>query len=129
MKNSETSIRHRENSNRHSNISSEDQAPNRLGQELYEANPHSESLKNGLAISYSKLGDIYQAQGKFEQALQYFERRAQLGQELYEANPLSLKLEDGLAISYSKLGGIHQAMKQPQMARKFYQTPRKYGKS
>ena len=36
-----------------------------LGLELFEANPKSESLKNGLAISYEKLGDIHQGHGRY----------------------------------------------------------------
>jgi tetratricopeptide (TPR) repeat protein len=47
-----------------------------LVKELYEANPHSESLKNGLAISTKRLGDIYQQQGDFKKALQFFDQRA-----------------------------------------------------
>ena len=51
---------------------------NQLSKELYEANPRSESLKNGLAISYSKLGAIHQAMGHMEEALKYFENYNQL---------------------------------------------------
>ena len=126
--NSETSIRHRENSNRHSNISRRHLSIRaQLGQELYEANPHSESLKNGLAISYSKLGDIYQAQGKFEQALQYFEKETDLFQELYEANPHSESLKNGLAISYEKLGDIYQAQGKFEQALQYFERRAQLG--
>ena len=43
--------------------------------ELFEANPKSEALKNGLAISYSKLGDIHQDMGDMEKALDFFQKR------------------------------------------------------
>ncbi|MEL6676455.1 MAG: hypothetical protein AAFR61_29875, partial [Bacteroidota bacterium] len=79
----------------------------RRSEELYASNPHSESLKNGLAISYSKLGGIYEAQGQLSEALKYYEQRSQLGEELYASNPHSESLKNGLAISYSKLGGIY----------------------
>ncbi len=54
-----------------------------LGKELYEANPRNESLKNGLAISYEKLGDIHQAMGHMEEALKYFDDEVRLFKELY----------------------------------------------
>jgi tetratricopeptide (TPR) repeat protein/pimeloyl-ACP methyl ester carboxylesterase len=81
----------------------------KLTEELYKANPASESLKNGLAISYEKLGEIYQAQGNFEKALGYFEERAKIGEELFKVNPASVSLFNGLAISYYKLGNVCKA--------------------
>ena len=93
-----------------------------LGLELFEANPKSEALKNGLAISYSKLGDIHQAMGDMQKALDFFQKRnCTLGIELFEANPKSEALKNGLAISYSKLGEIHQAMGDMQKALDFFQ--------
>jgi tetratricopeptide (TPR) repeat protein len=81
-----------------------------LGKELYEANPRSESLKNGLAISYSKLGGIHQSMGHMEEALKYFEQRSVLGKELYASNPQSVVLLAGLAISYYKLAMLYKDM-------------------
>jgi tetratricopeptide (TPR) repeat protein len=63
-----------------------------------------------LAISYSKLGDIYQAQGKFKEALDYFKKDLQLTEELFQANPHNVDLENGLAISYYKLAEIYRAI-------------------
>ena len=62
-----------------------------------------------IAISYSKLGTIYSAQGKYDLALEYYEKRKQLGEELYSSNPQSESLKNGLAISYEKLGTIYEA--------------------
>ena len=92
----------------------------RLFKELYEANPRSESLKNGLAISYEKLGSIHQSMGHMEEALKYFENDLELTKELYEANPRSESLKNGLAISYSKLGSIHQSMGHMEEALKYF---------
>ena len=78
-----------------------------LFKELYDANPKSESLKNGLAISYEKLGDIHQDLGEVDKALEFFELRTKLAKELYEANPKSVELKDGLAISFYKIGTIY----------------------
>ena len=80
----------------------------RLFKELYEANPRSETLKNGLAISYEKLGSIHQSMGHRKEALQYFEQRTVLGKELYEANPLSASLAFGLATAYIWLGWTYE---------------------
>ncbi len=91
-----------------------------LGEELFKANPKSESLKNGLAISYEKLGSIYQAQGNFEQALEFFLKDLQLTEELFKANPKSESLKNGLAISYSKLGSIYQAQGNFEQALEFF---------
>jgi len=40
-----------------------------------------------LAISYSKLGDIHQALGEVDKALEFFELDIELTKELYESNP------------------------------------------
>ncbi len=87
-----------------------------LFEELYRDNPKSESLKNGLAISYSKLGDIYQAQGKIDTALGYFVKRSQLAEELYRDNPKSADLLFGLGVSYYKLSVVNEAMGNPEEA-------------
>ncbi len=92
-----------------------------LFKELHQANPKSESIKNGLAISYSKLGGIHQALGQFDQALEFFELYNQSGKELHEANPKSVDLENNLAISFSDLAGIYLHNKQSGKAREYYQ--------
>ena len=61
------------------------------------------------AVVLSRLGRYFQTIGKFEEALQYFEKETELFEELYAANPRSESLKNGLAISYSKLGDIFQA--------------------
>jgi tetratricopeptide (TPR) repeat protein len=88
---------------------------------LYEANPRSESLKNGLAISYEKLGSIHQSMGNMEEALKYFDDYNRLSKGLYEANPRSEELKNGLAISYSKLGDIHESMGHMEEALKYFE--------
>ena len=65
-----------------------------LTKELYSSNPQSESLKNGLAISYSKLASLFLNQNQNEKArpLLYEARRiwyelAELtGREYYQSN-------------------------------------------
>jgi tetratricopeptide (TPR) repeat protein len=79
------------------------------------------SDKPNYAISYERLGSIYQAQGKWEQALKYFEDETKLFEELYEKNPQSESLKNGLAISYSKLGSIYQAKGNWEQALKYFE--------
>ena len=66
------------------------------------------------------LGSIYQAQGKFEQALEFFNKETDLFEELYQANPQSESLKNGLAISYEKLGSIYQAQGKFEQALEFF---------
>ena len=101
---------------------------NQLGKELYESNPRIESLKCGLAISYSKLGAIHQSMGHMEEALKYFENYNQLGKELYESNPRNESLKHGLAISYSRLGDMHQSMGHMEEALKYFENYNQLGK-
>jgi tetratricopeptide (TPR) repeat protein len=101
---------------------------NDLCKELYEANPHSESLKTGLAISYSKLGNIYQQQGDLEKGLQFFEQYNSLRKELYEANPYDELFKYGLAVSYSKLGDIYQKKGDFKKALQFFEMRALLGK-
>ncbi len=96
-----------------------------LFKELYEANPQNESLneslKNGLAISYDRLGQIHKAMGHMEEALKYFESFNQLERELYEANPQKESLKENLVISYAILGEVHLAMGNMEEALKYFE--------
>ena len=73
-------------------------------QELYEAFPQNVNFKNGLAISYEKLGSTYTALGQLDSALIYFKDETDLFIELYEAFPQNVNFKNGLAISYNYLG-------------------------
>jgi tetratricopeptide (TPR) repeat protein len=78
--------------------------------ELLETQPDYPDFKNGLAISYEKLGSTHSALGNLQQALTFFEKRNQLGEELYAAYPQNVAFKNGLAISYEKLGSTHTAL-------------------
>jgi tetratricopeptide (TPR) repeat protein len=81
-----------------------------LFKELYESNPKSESLKNGLANSYGILGDLYLKMGNIDEGVKNINKATELFKELYESNPKSESLKNGLAISYEKLGAIYQEL-------------------
>jgi tetratricopeptide (TPR) repeat protein len=101
---------------------------NKLGKELYEGNPRSESLKCGFAVSNIKLGDINQSMGNMEEALKYFELYNKLIKELNEANPSNESFKNGLNISYSRLGSIHQSMGHMEKALKYFENDLKLTK-
>ena len=69
------------------------------------------SFKNGLAISYEKLGETHSALGNLDQALTFFEDRSRLGKELYDAYPNNVSFKNRLAISYSQLGWFYRDQK------------------
>jgi tetratricopeptide (TPR) repeat protein len=75
---------------------------------LLKSSPENLEYKNGLAISYSKLGEIYEQKGDWENALLNYQERKRIGNEIYESSPKNLGYKYGLAISYSKLGRIYE---------------------
>ena len=77
-----------------------------LSKDLYESNKGNESLKNGLAVSYSKLGEIFQTKGDLDKALEYFTLDMNLSKDLYESNKGNFNLYSGLGVSYFKIGAI-----------------------
>jgi len=73
-----------------------------------------------IAALNEKLGEIYQAIGKFDQALEYFNNYNNLTKDLYESNPKNESPKKGLAISYSKLGEIYQVLGKLDQALKYF---------
>lgn len=60
-----------------------------------------------IAISYSKLGGIYEATGDWKNALENYQERNRIGLEIYQSSPENLQYKNGLAISYARLGTFH----------------------
>ncbi|MEO6730287.1 MAG: tetratricopeptide repeat protein [Ferruginibacter sp.] len=94
---------------------------NELGKTLSEANPQSQSLKNGLAISYEKLGTIYHQQGDLKKALKYFTQYNDSCKILFDAYPNSETQKNWLAISYLKLGDVYQQQGDLKTAIKYFE--------
>ena len=89
-------------------------------EELYEAYPQNVSFKNGLAISYSKLGETHTSLGNLEKALSYYEDETELFEELYEAYPQNVSFKNGLACSCSQLGRFYRDKKGDKTKAKYY---------
>jgi tetratricopeptide (TPR) repeat protein len=89
-----------------------------LKEQLYERNPTSEPIKSDLAITYSRLGEIYALfdDEDLTTALWYFEKEVKLFEELYEANPTSERMKSGLAIAYSKVSDVYKLKEDLEMA-------------
>jgi tetratricopeptide (TPR) repeat protein len=82
----------------------------RLSKELYDDYQQNVSFKNGLAISYSKLGETHSALGNLDKALTFFDDETRLFIELYDDYQQNVSFKNGLAISYEKLGETHSAL-------------------
>jgi len=89
--------------------------------ELLEAQPDDPDFKNGLAISYTKLGSTHSALGNFHQALTFFEQSNELEKQLYAAYPQNVAFKNGLAISYQYLGIAHNTLGNLQQALTFFE--------
>ena len=83
---------------------------NNFEQELSIKHPQNLSFKNGLAISYSKLGDTQSSLGNIKKALKYFEEHSHIAEELYSSNPQNVTFKQTLAISYERLGNTHRSL-------------------
>ena len=93
--------------------------------DLLKNEPDNPDFKNGLAISYSKLGATHSSLGHLDEVLKYFERRSELGKQLYEAYPSNVGFKNGLAISYAKLGTFYRDhQKDRKRARKYFEQAR-----
>ncbi len=92
-----------------------------LFKQLIVSDPDNPDYKNGLAISYEKLGSTHTALGNLKQALAFFELRSTFGEELYQAYPNNVSFKNGLAISYSKLGDTHTALGNLKQALAFFE--------
>jgi Flp pilus assembly protein TadD len=99
-----------------------------LTKELYEAYPTNVGFKNGLAISYEKLGQTQSDLGNLEAALGYFEIETKLFEELYEAYPTNVGFKNGLAISYEKLGETQSSLGNLEAAWRFFEERNRLGK-
>jgi len=74
-------------------------------------------FKNGLAISYQKIGDIHKQQGDLKKALEYFELDLDISKNLHEEHPNLVEYKNNLAVSYINFGLlIRDHLKNPSTA-------------
>ncbi|MFZ4455969.1 MAG: tetratricopeptide repeat protein [Bacteroidales bacterium] len=81
-----------------------------LAESILKSYPLHEENKKTFAISYNRLGEIYETAGLIYEALSNFEKSLFLQNELYESNPQNESLKNDLAIYYEKIGSIQQSL-------------------
>src|SRR5688572_3444925 len=74
---------------------------------------------NNIGICLERMGIIYQAQGKTENAMECFLQYNTMAKELSEKNP-DIKYKNNLTISYSRLGNIYEAQGEMEKALGYY---------
>lgn len=79
---------------------------------LYEVFPQEISFKNGLAVSYAKLGETYVALGNFSMALTFYEQYNQLEEALHQAYPQNAEFKSNFAESLAILYALQKLMRQ-----------------
>ena len=99
----------------------------KLFEELHRDFPDNVGFKNGLAISYSKLGETHSAMGQLPKALQFFDLDIELSKELHRDFPDNVGFKNGLAISYEKLGQTHSDLGQLPKALQFFEERSRLG--
>jgi len=60
-----------------------------------------------LAVSYSKLGDVYLDLGESGRALEFHRKALEIRERLYQAEPQRSDLARDLAVSYERLGDVY----------------------
>ncbi len=85
-------------------------------------------FKDGLAISYEKLGETHSALGNLPQAMTFFEEFTNTIKELHEAYAQNVAFKNGLAISYERIGETHIALGNLLQALTFFEEGYKLSK-
>ncbi|MFH1197773.1 MAG: DUF4062 domain-containing protein [bacterium] len=98
-----------------------------IQKKFYDDNPGELWRTYDLAISYSKLGELFKTMGQLDKALDFFEKVTFLFEELYKTNPNKGELKNGLAISYGNLGDLFKTMGQLDKALDFFEKRSKLG--
>ncbi len=92
-----------------------------ISEQIAAANPDSEDLQRGLAVSCSWLGHLALAQGKQTAARRFFEKYNTISEQIAAANPDSEGLQRELAVSCSWLGHLALAQGDQMAARRFFE--------
>lgn len=92
-----------------------------INKKLLKKDPENLNLKFDLAVSFSKLGQIFQEKGDWEKALEYYQEDNILLTEIYKSAPDELFYKDGLAMTFNKLGEIYEQVGNYSKAFNYYQ--------
>lgn len=99
-----------------------------IAEQLLATEPSNVDFKNGLAVSYLKLGETHTILGNLDKASAFYKDYYKLIQGLYNDYPNNVSLKNGLAISYLKLGETYTLQGDVKTALTFYEDFHKLAK-
>ena len=76
--------------------------------------------KNRVAITYKRMGEIYQMLGKTAEAIQCYQEDVLMTKQLATEQPDNIEYKNGLAVAYSMLGNISKEQGQAAKAMEYY---------
>jgi serine/threonine protein kinase/tetratricopeptide (TPR) repeat protein len=93
-----------------------------LARQVWEASPESAQAQRALAVSHSKLGDVYLQRGDSKEALDSYQKGLQLHQRLAGTDSTSAQAQRDLSISHSDLGDVYLRLGDSQAALDSYKS-------
>jgi hypothetical protein len=85
------------------------QASHAIRQRLTKSDPGNASWQRGLAVSYEKVGDVQEAQGKLADALASYQASLAIRERLAQSDPGNAGWQRDLSVSYEKVGDVQVA--------------------
>jgi tetratricopeptide (TPR) repeat protein len=82
------------------------QASHAIRQRLTKSDPGNASWQRGLAVSYEKVGDVQEAQGKLADALASYQASLAIRERLAQSDPGNAGWQRDLSVSYEKVGDV-----------------------
>ena len=93
-----------------------------IRQALADQDPSNAEVQRDLSVSYNKIGNIEQRQGRLEEALQSYQSALAIAQALARQDPRNAQARRDLSISYIKIGDIEQRQGRLEEALQNYQS-------
>jgi len=93
-----------------------------MAHQLYQTDTLNLVYKNGLAVSFARLGETHATLRNKQKALIFFEKYHQIAQQLYQADTLDLAFKQNLSISYQFLGKMYISLGNLEKALAYFAT-------
>ena len=93
-----------------------------IAQALADQDPSNAQAQRDLSVSYSKIGDIEQSQGRLEAALQNYQSALAIRQALADQDPSNAEMQRDLSVSYNNIGDIERLQGKLEEALQNYQS-------
>ena len=82
--------------------------------------PFRADYQRDLSVSYQRVGDLYRAVGKGEEARQAFVKSLEIAERLAAAEPDRADYQRDLSVSYNRLGDLYRALGKGEEARQYF---------